>query len=69
MTIDSNDTAEIALTTIGYYRLKGYSFHLIDPSTKKYIEGTSLSNILRLYRFDSELSDCCLAIYHKLKLH
>ena len=36
MTIDSNDTAEIALTTIGYYRLKGYSFHLIDPSTKKY---------------------------------
>ena len=30
MTIDSNDTAEIALTTIGYYRLKGYSFHLID---------------------------------------
>ena len=35
MTIDSNDTAEIALTTIGYYRLKGYSFHLIDPSVFK----------------------------------
>ena len=56
MIIDSIDVAEIALTTIGYYRLKGYSFHLIDPSTKKYIKGTNLSDVLRLYYFDSELS-------------
>ena len=68
MTIDSNDTAEIALTTIGYYRLKGYSFHLIDPSTKKYIEGTSLSNILRLYRFDSELSDLLFSYLSQIEV-
>ena len=63
MTIDSNDTAEIA-----YYRLKGYSFHLIDPSTKKYIEGTSLSNILRLYRFDSELSDLLFSYLSQIEV-
>ena len=64
MTIDSNDTAEIALTTIGYYRLKGYSF----PSTKKYIEGTSLSDILRLYRFDSELSDLLFSYLSQIEV-
>lgn len=56
MTIDSQDEAEIALTTIGYYRLKGYSFHRIDPATKKYIVGTNFSDVLKLYHFDSELS-------------
>ena len=57
MAIDSNDAAEMALRTIGYYRLKGYSFHLIDPSTKRYLEGTTFSDVLKLYHFDSELSN------------
>ena len=48
MTIDSLDEAKMALTTIGYYRLKGYSFHKIDPATKKYIAGTNFSGILKL---------------------
>ena len=56
MTINSKDEAEMALTTIGYYRLKGYSFHRIDPATKKYISGTNFSDVLKLYHFDSELS-------------
>ena len=56
MTIDSHDEAKLALTTIGYYRLKGYSFHCIDPATKKYIAGTTFSDVLKLYHFDSELS-------------
>ncbi|WP_441562370.1 Abi family protein [Colibacter massiliensis] len=56
MTIDSQDEAKLALTTIGYYRLKGYSFHRIDPATKKYIAGTKFSDLLKLYHFDSELS-------------
>ena len=68
MTIDSNDTTEMALTTIGYYRLKGYSFHLIDPSTKKYIEGTSLSDILRLYHFDLELSDLLFSYLSQIEV-
>ena len=56
MTIDSQDEAQLALTTIGYYRLKGYSFHRIDPATKKYIADTNFSDLLKLYHFDSELS-------------
>lgn len=56
MTIESHDEATTALTTIGYYRLKGYSFQQIDTTTKKYITGTNFSDILRLYHFDSELS-------------
>lgn len=56
MIVTSQNEAEMALITIGYYRLKGYCFHLIDPSTKKYISGTNFSDILKLYRFDSELS-------------
>ena len=53
--IDSYDDAKIALTTIGYYRLKGYSFQLVDSTTQKFREGTCLSDILKLYQFDSEL--------------
>lgn len=56
MTIPSQDEAMVALETIGYYRLKGYSFHQIDPSTKKYIAGTNFSDILKLYHFDFKLS-------------
>lgn len=68
MTIDSDDDAEMALTTIGYYRLKGYSFHLIDPSTKKYKEGTTLSDILRLYHFDTELSNLLFAYLSQIEV-
>lgn len=56
MTITSQDEAKIALDAIGYYRLKGYSFHWIDPTTKKYIAGTNFSDVLKLYHFDFELS-------------
>lgn len=56
MAIPSQDDAENALTTIGYYRLKGYCFHLFDHVANQYVPGTSLADILKLYRFDTELS-------------
>ena len=56
MIIDSENEAETALSTIGYYRLKGYCFQHINPDTKKYKTGTNFSDILKLYYFDSELS-------------
>lgn len=56
MTITSQDEAVNALTTIGYYRLKGYCFHCFDHTANKYTEGTNLSDVLKLYHFDSELS-------------
>lgn len=56
MIITSQEEAEKALMTIGYYRLKGYSFQYFDRASQKYITGTQLSDILRLYQFDMELS-------------
>lgn len=56
MIIASQDEAKNALTTIGYYRLKGYCFHQFDHATGKYAPGTSMTNVLQLYKFDSELS-------------
>lgn len=56
MTISSVDKATDALTTIGYYRLRGYSFHLYDNASKQYRSGTDFSDILNLYHFDTELS-------------
>lgn len=56
MIINSKDEAELALTTIGYYRLRGYSYPYIDANTKTYISGTNFSNVLQLYYFDTELS-------------
>lgn len=56
MTVPCPQEAMEALSTIGYYRLRGYSFHLYDPSSKKYQPNTSFSDILALYRFDTELS-------------
>lgn len=56
MTISSIDEATVALTTIGYYRLRGYSFHLYDNASKQYLPGTDFSDVLNLYHFDTELS-------------
>ena len=38
MEIASKDEVEKALKTIGYYRLRGYSFQLYDNSSKKFID-------------------------------
>ena len=56
MIITSLSEARTTLTTIGYYRLKGYSFHKFDSSIKKYVKNTTFSDVLKLYYFDSELS-------------
>lgn len=56
MAISSVEEATTALTTIGYYRLRGYSYHLYDNVSKRYRPGTDFSDILKLYRFDTELS-------------
>lgn len=56
MIVASQEEAEEAFNTIGYYRLKGYFYHKIDRNTNKYILGTNLSDVLRLYDFDTALS-------------
>ena len=56
MSITSREDVEKALKSVGFYRLRGYSFHLYDNATKKYVPGTKFEDILRLYQFDQELS-------------
>ena len=36
MEITSHEHLEKVLKSIGFYRLRGYSFHLYDNATKKY---------------------------------
>ena len=56
MKITSRVDAENTLRSVGFYRLRGYSFHLYDNGTKKYASGTRFEDILKLYHFDQELS-------------
>lgn len=56
MQIDGTDNATDILNKIGYYRLKGYSFHLFDSATAKFQPGTTFANVVNLYQFDAKLS-------------
>ena len=65
MVITSRADVEKALKSIGFYRLRGYSFHLYDNATKKYVPGTKFEDILKLYQFDQELSSLIFSIISK----
>ena len=56
MPITSREDVEKALKSVGFYRLRGYSFHLYDNASKKYVMGTRFEDILKLYQFDQGLS-------------
>ena len=68
MEITSADEVEEALKTIGYYRLRGYSFQLYDNATKKYVRGTKFENIVKLYQFDQELSGMFFSMISKIEV-
>lgn len=46
MKMTSREEVEKVLKTIGFYRLRGYSFHLYDNATKKYVPGTKFQDII-----------------------
>jgi len=52
MVITSHADVEKALKSVGFYRLRGYSFPLYDNASKKYVPGTKFEDILKLYQFD-----------------
>lgn len=56
MQIDAANNAPDVLNRIGYYRLKGYAFHLIDQTTGQFQQGTTFANVVSLYQFDTKLS-------------
>lgn len=68
MVITSRADVEKALKSVGFYRLRGYSFQLYDNATKKYVPGTKFEDILKLYQFDQELSGLIFAMISKIEV-
>ena len=68
MEITSRENVEKALKSVGFYRLRGYSFHLYDNSTKKYIPGTKFDDVFQLYQFDQELSALIFSMISKIEI-
>ena len=68
MVITSRADVEKALKSVGFYRLRGYSFHLYDNASKKYVPGTKFEDILKLYQFDQELSALIFAMISKIEV-
>ena len=66
--ITSRGNVEKALKSVGFYRLRGYSFHLYDNSAKKYIPGTKFDDIFQLYQFDQELSALIFSMISKIEV-
>lgn len=68
MDVVSRNDVENALKTIGYYRLRGYSFQLYDNSAKKYIPGTKFEDVLKIYGFDQKLSCLIFSMISKIEV-
>lgn len=68
MEITSQADVEKALKSVGFYRLRGYSFPLYDNATKKYVSGTKFENVLKLYQFDRSLSALIFSMTSKIEV-
>ena len=68
MKITSQEDVEKALKSIGFYRLRGYSFQLYDNAAKKYVSGTKFEDIIKLYQFDQELSALVFPMISKIEV-
>ena len=68
MVITSRADVEKALKSVGFYRLRGYSFHLYDNATKKYVPETRFEDILKLYQFDQELSGLIFSMISQIEV-
>lgn len=56
LVVPSQEEMIETLESVGYYRLRGYSYHLYDKAKKQYLPGTRFVDIVSLYYFDKELS-------------
>ena len=54
--------------TVTCYRLKGYWFHLIDPATKQFRQGTTLDMVRDRYEFDREIRALILVAVERLEV-
>lgn len=71
LVIDNDDEAAKILRTVNYYRLSAYGIGLTKKNNREeYIDGTSLTDIYRLYEFDSSLRNLILKLieYQEIRL-
>lgn len=55
LVINDPELAKRILRTVNYYRLSGYGIGLLDKTTDRYIDGTTIEHLYSLYMFDSHL--------------
>ena len=61
LTITDDAATAITLHHYGYFALiSGYKDLFKNPTTKDYRDGTTMDDIVALYRFDEQLRDCLL---------
>lgn len=62
--------AKATLERIGYFSLiGGYKMPFKNPTTKKFLDGTSFDNIVALYEFDENLRELFLKYILKIERH
>ena len=59
---------ESILNKINYYRFKAYLFPYLEQPTKHYATGTSFTDGINLYEFDSELRELCNRFILKIEV-
>jgi abortive infection bacteriophage resistance protein len=68
LTVADPKLAEQYITFIGHYRLKGYWFHFVDPTTKEFKTGTTFEMIRDRYEFDREIRAFILEAVERLEV-
>lgn len=67
--IDNDSRALKYLDSIGYYRLSGYMYHLQDKKNdSRFVEGTTFSEIINLYKFDKALRGLVLEYIERIEV-
>ena len=70
LTITDNAAATITLHHYGYFALiSGYKDLFKNPTTKDYRDGTTLDDIVALYRFDEQLRELTLRYLLQVERH
>ena len=69
LTINDKDTAIKILKKVNYYRLSAYGLGLTQKNdSEKYLTGTTLEQIYKIYKFDSVLRNMLIHVIEQLEI-
>lgn len=66
--VENKEEAIKCLSSLNYYRLRGYYIHLLKEGSDDFIPNVSFSHILSLHDFDTEFRLILLRLLFALKL-